>query len=281
MTHSNFNFMGNDGLNLFGRIWATSLAKPKGIVHLVHGLGEHTGRYDHIGKAMTQAGYHLVGFDLRGHGLSEGKRGHTPNFEHYLDDVDLFLEAVKKRVNNTDARFLYGHSLGANIVINHGLSRKSDLAGIISTSPSLRLAFQPPKLKLFIGKVMEKLMPSFTMNSGLEQDALSRDLAVVQAYKDDVLVHDRVSAKLAMAIFESGQYALDHASEWHLPLLLMHGSADRIASYQAAKEFAEEIGDQATFVSWQNYYHETHNELENKPVISKIISWLDERTRDS
>ncbi len=279
MNHSTFNFSSKDGLSLLGRAWLSDQSEIRGIVHLVHGLGEHSGRYAHIAKAMNDAGYHLVGFDLRGHGLSEGKRGHTPDFEMFLDDVQLFLDEIEKRFGQFDSKFLYGHSLGANIVLNFGLRRSADLSGIIATSPSLRLAFAPPKLKLIMGKFFATVMPAMLMNNGLEQEALSQDKAIVKAYADDVLVHDRVSAKLAINLIDSGTYALEHASDWHLPLLLMHGTGDRITSSKASQEFAQNAGSSVELVLWEGYYHETHNDFGKQQVIAKMIEWLNQQAK--
>ena len=274
MTHTTFEFTSADGLKLFARCWISSEPASKGMVFLVHGIGEHTGRYDHLGKALAAAGYSLVGLDLRGHGLSEGKRGHAPGFEVYYDDIKRLMDEASSRFGKPPARFLYGHSLGGNIVIKFGLQIQAELNGVIATAPALKLAYEPPKFKLLIGKVMEKLFPSLTMSNTLDVEALSRDQAIVQAYLDDVLVHDQISAKLVMELFKSGRFALEHASDWVLPMLLMHGTGDRLSSYQASQTFAENAGDQVELVLWKEYYHEIHNDFGKEEVIEKMISWL-------
>jgi len=278
MNHTSFTFSSKEGLSLLGRTWLSNREKPLGIVHLVNGLGEHSGRYAHVAETLNDAGYHFTGFDLRGHGLSEGKRGYTPDFEHLLDDIQISLTETASKFNRPLPIFLYGHSLGANLVLNYALRRKHDLAGVIATAPSLRLAFKPSKIKLLIGRLMAKIMPSFTMSNSLEIDALSRDKAVVKAYRDDVYVHDRISARLAIDLFESGQYALDHAQDWKIPLLLMHGTADRITSHQASQEFAEKSSKKVDLVFWEDYYHEIHNDFGSDAVLAKMITWLDKKT---
>ena len=277
MNHATFNFSTQDGLSLLGRIWKTPQQQPKGTVNLVHGIGEHSGRYAHIAEALGEAGYHLASFDLRGHGLSEGKQGHTPSFDHLLDDVQLFLESTRERLSPNLPNFLYGHSLGANIVINYCLRRPTELTGVIATAPSFALAFEPPAIKLLLGKIMAAIMPSFTMNNALELDDLARDKAVVKAYKDDPFVHDRLSARLAMDILESGRYALEHAQEWRLPLLLMHGTADGIGSHQASRDFSQKANSQVELILWDGYYHEIHNDIGKEKVIEKLLVWLDEK----
>lgn len=273
MQDGTFNFKTNDGLTMLGRVWQTT-GTPKGIINLIHGLGEHTGRYAHIAEALTKVGYNLIGFDLRGHGLSEGKRGHTPDYDYIMDDVELFLEKSNEFFGGDHPHFLYGHSLGGTIVLNYALRHKPALRGVIATDPALRLSFEPPKFKLVMGKIMADLMPSFSMNNALDVNALSRDAAIVKAYQDDVLVHDRLSAKLVMELFDSGKYAMDHANEWTLPLLLMHGSEDRISSCKASEEFADIAGDKVTFKEWEGYYHEIHNDFGKEDVITLMINWL-------
>lgn len=280
MEHTSFTFSSNNGLSLLGRIWGAQQANPKGIVHLVHGLGEHTARYSHVAEALVEAGFIVVGFDLRGHGLSEGRRGHTPDFEYLLNDMQIFLEDSHQRVGDSLPSFLYGHSLGGVLVINYILCRQPKLTGAIVTSPTLALAYEPSKIKLFLARLMAKLMPTFSLKNGLETTALSRDLAVVKAYEDDVYVHDTLSARLGLDILESGSFALEHAQNWKMPLLLMHGTADRITSHKASRQFADKAGGSVDLVLWEDYYHELQNDLGNKMVIKKLISWLEEKARD-
>ncbi len=279
MQHIGFTFKSKDNLTLMGRAWMVPNGQPKGIVNLVHGLGEHSGRYAHVGEALVDAGYHLVGFDLRGHGLSEGKRGHTPDLNHMMDDIEIFLKESSYRFGDDIPAFLYGHSLGGLLVLNYGLRRQSNLAGIIATSSALKSTTPTPKAKVVLAKLMAKLLPSFTLSNGLETDALSRDAAVVKAYQDDVYVHDKLSASLGLIILESGKHLLDHADEWEVPLLLMHGTADRICSYNASQEFAESIGNNVELVLWEDYYHEIHNDIGKEKVLSKLIGWLDDRVQ--
>ncbi|HRI56124.1 MAG TPA: lysophospholipase, partial [Anaerolineae bacterium] len=170
-------------------------------------------------------------------------------------------------------RFLYGHSLGGNEVLNYALRRRPDLAGVVSTSPGLRTAFQPPALQLAAGRLMNRIWPAFTMPNGLELAAISRDPAVVAAYQADPLVHDRLSARLGMSLLESGEWAIAHAAEFPLPLLLMHGTADRLTSAPASQQFAAQAPN-CTLKLWEGLYHETHNEPEKEEVIGFVVDWL-------
>lgn len=278
MKHTNFSFTSRDGLELFARAWVSIEEKPKGVVYLVHGLGEHSGRYAHVADAFNRAGFHLLGFDLRGHGLSGGKRGHTPSYDHMLDDIDIFIKESLARYPDTLPEFLYGHSLGGNLVINYGLRRSPKLRGIIASAPLLRTAFEPPKAKLAAARVMSRIAPTFTLKNGLEREALSRDQAVVKAYGQDAYVHDLLSARLGSDMLESGKYALENAADWDLPLLLIHGTADRICSCTASQEFTQLAGEQVDLELWEDYYHELHNDFGKEKVISAIIHWLEENS---
>ena len=273
MKHSEFEFKTFDGLSLFGQSWQPE-GRPRAVVCLVHGIGEHSGRYVHVADSLIQSGYALISFDLRGHGKSEGPRGHIPSYEAIMQDIYSLLEVSNKKFPQSPF-FLYGHSLGGNLVLNYVLRRQSHLKGVIATAPWLRLAFEPPAFKVTLGKVMNKIRPSFSQSSGLDTKALSHDPKVVHAYENDPLVHDHISARMFIGIYQSGQWALEHALEFSLPLLLMHGGDDKIISVEASREFANKINENCTLKVWDELYHEIHNEPEKEEVFKFLIDWLD------
>jgi alpha-beta hydrolase superfamily lysophospholipase len=265
----------SDGLEMYSYGWVPK-GKPQATIVLVHGHGEHIGRYAHVGAALTEKGYALLGFDLRGHGKSGGLRGHTPCYDALMDDISAFFVQVDGRYPN-QPRFLYGHSLGGNLVLNYALRRKPDLKGVIATGPWLKLAFNPPAVQVMLGRLMNGIAPGFTQASNLETAALSHDTAVVTAYENDPLVHSKISARLFVSIYESGLWALEHAAEFPLPLLLMHGTADRLTSSEASKEFAEKAGKKVTLRLWDGWYHEIHNEPEKAEVFKVMLDWMNAR----
>ena len=273
MKHFESNWQSKDELNFYTQSWEPE-QKPKAVVALVHGFGEHTGRYAHVGEALNNSGYALVGFDLRGHGKSGGARGHTPSYEALMDDIADFLAWIEKRYPGSP-RFLYGHSMGGNLIHNFSLRRKPDVVGVIVTDPWLKLAFDPPAMQITLGKLMNNIAPGFTQNSALDTSALSHDQKIVDAYNNDPLVHSKISARLFISIYESGLWALDHAGEFSLPLLLMHGSADRITSFAASAEFAKRAGKSVAWKAWEGCYHEIHNEPEKAEVLNYMIQWMD------
>jgi alpha-beta hydrolase superfamily lysophospholipase len=262
-----------DGIAFYIRTWEPD-AKAKAVVALVHGHGEHVGRYENVASALTNAGYVQAGYDSRGHGKSTGPRGHTPSYEALMDDIAAFLSMLGEKYAGNPL-FLYGHSMGGNQVINYALRRHPKIAGVIATGPWLKLAFEPPRIQVTLGRIMNNIVPSFTQPSGLDTRGLSHDAQVVRVYDNDPLNHNKVSARLFVSMYESGLWALDHASELALPLLLMHGSADPITSAVASRQFADRAGDKVTLRIWDGLYHEIHNEPAQAEVFKVMIEWLD------
>jgi alpha-beta hydrolase superfamily lysophospholipase len=279
LRHFDFTRQASDGLSLYFQGWEPENG-PVAAVCLVHGLGEHTGRYAHVAAALTEAGYALLGFDLRGHGRSGGPRGHSPTRGAMFNDVDQLLAEAAARYPELP-RFLYGHSMGGGRVLCHALGCCSptnghpDLAGVIATSPSLRTTTPQPGWKMAIGKVTYSLAPAMSMSNGLDRSGLSRDPQVVERYNSDPLVHDRVSARLGIDILRNGECALTRAGQFPVPLLLMHGSADRITSPQASREFAQRNDGKCMLKIWDGLYHEIHNEPESQEVLEYVIRWMD------
>ncbi len=270
-----WRFKSKDGVELFAHAFPTE-NPPKAVVCLVHGHGEHIERYGHLAAFLNKNDYALIGFDHRGHGQSDGARGHTPSYDTLLDDIETFLAEVAEYYPSLP-RFIYGHSMGGNLVLNYSLRRKPNVRGVIATGPWLKLAFEPPAIQVFLGKTMDKIYPAFIQASGLETAALARDPEVVRAYEEDNLVHDKISARLFVGMYESGLWALEHAKEFPLPLLLMHGSEDRITSAEASRDFAEKAPEKVTLKIWEGFYHEIHNEPEQTDVFETTLDWLKKR----
>lgn len=272
MNATELSWKTSDGINIYGKIWQTNMP-VKAVICIMHGMGEHINRYNHVAEMFNSNGYAVIGCDQRGHGKSGGKRGHFPNFETFLNDVDTLLKQASKHFPDAK-QILYGHSMGGNLVANYLLRRQPNIAGAILSSPYFQLAFQPSAGKLRIGRLMKNIFPSLSMSSGLDANAISRDADEVKKYINDPLVHDKVSAKMGIEMIETGQWAIDNASKLNVPTLVYHGSEDKLTSFTASKSFAENAGKLVTFIPFEELYHETHNEPEKKEVFKKIILWL-------
>jgi len=240
----------------------------------VHGLWEHSGRYGELAERLVESRYAVLAFDQRGHGKTKGQRGHVSSYEVLLDDIAMAIKEAARR-NRQIPLFLYGQSLGGNLVLNYALRRKPKLAGLVVTSPLLRLVSPPSAWALALGRTMNRIWPRFSFNAGLDPLALSHDLKATQAYQQDPLVHRRLSARLGTAMLDAGRWALEHAHELTVPLLLMHGSADSITSAQASQEFADRAGPTCTLRIWDGLLHELHWECERDSVIRCVAEWLD------
>ena len=262
-----------EGLTFQSRIWEPD-GGLRGVLVLVHGLGEHAGRYEAVGRRLAESDYALAGFDMRGHGRSAGPRGHTPGYDALLDDVAAFVPHVRLRFPGSPL-FLYGHSLGGNLVLNFALRRRPELQGVIATSPWLRVAVAPPPAKLLLARVLNKIAPAFTQEWELQTEDLSHDVRTAQAYDEDPLVHGRISARLFVALSDAGMWALQHAGDFPLPLLLMHGSADNVTSPEASREFAAHAGQRVTWRLWDGLFHELHNEVSRDEVLDYVVRWLE------
>jgi len=272
MKHEEMQWQSKDGLKLFAQKWEPK-GKVKGVICLVHGLGEHSSRYTHWVEKLNKAGYAFLSFDLRGHGRSEGQRGHTPSYDHYADDVSILLENAAALYHGKPC-FLYGHSLGGIIVLYYLIQRQPQLSGAIVTSAGLRNAIQEQKVKVLVARLLGRIMPKGSMASGLEQEALSRDAAVVEAYRSDPLVHDRVSFGLGLSSINSIDYILNNANRINVPLLLMHGTADRLAYCSGSEELAGQVSGDCTLKLFEVLYHEPHNEPEQEEVFASLKKWL-------
>jgi len=276
MKHQEFTWNASDGIKIYGQCWTpdTNPQSIKAVICLVHGMGELSARYSHVAAYYTQYGYAVITYDQRGHGKSGGSRGHSPSFDLLLDGVaELFIETDKLFPGLP--KFLYGHSMGGNVVLNYSLRRNPKVAGVIATSPWLKLAFEPPAIKVWLGKMMNNIFPGFTQSSEIDASAISRDKTVVDAYINNALVHDKISAAMFVGIHDNGLWALEHASEMKLPLLLCHGTKDRLTSAEASKEFAGKVEGDVTLKLWQGLYHETHNEPEKQEVFAFMKDWMD------
>lgn len=271
MQHNEGSFSAKDGLKLYYQSWLPD-DEPKAILQIAHGLGEHSGRYQNAVDYFVPKGFGIFAVDMRGHGLSGGKRGHIPNYETIMDDVEISLARIRDE-HPASKIFIYGHSLGGNLALHYALRRPAELSGVIATGPWLKLPQEPPALMVLF-KILSVITPSLTLNNQLDPSGLSRDPAVAEAYVDDPLVHDRISARLFAEAAKAAAWTLEHAAELTLPAILLHGSEDRLTSSDGTQLFHERV-ENSVFHLYEGLYHEVHNEPEKATVFKDIKSWLD------
>jgi alpha-beta hydrolase superfamily lysophospholipase len=247
--------------------------EPEKIILIVHGHGEHGGRYEQVSKFFNEKGYSTAVLTLRGHGNSEGKRGHTPSMEQLILDVEYFIRKIRR--NYIEAKiFLYGHSMGGNILLNYLLNDQSnEINAAIIASPWIRLAFEPPQWKVVIGNLIADLIPTFTQKSGLDTEEISTIKEEVQKYSEDPLIHDLISARLFKVIQKGGENILDKAEKIHHPIFLAHGSIDKITDATASAELAEK-NDLISFHSYEGSRHEIHHDIGREQLLKDVEEWL-------
>ena len=266
-----FNFILHN-TELFGQYWKPQSVKA--VIILVHGMGEHSSRYEQsVIPHLIENEFAIVTFDQFGHGKTKGKRGHCPSYDALLETIDYTINKAESLFPNRPV-YLYGHSLGGNLVINYALTKNSSLEGIIASSPFLRLAFNPPKWKIVIGKLLLKIAPSLTMPSEIEVEAISRDKDEVKKYCDDDLVHDKVSPMFIFPVIDAGEWAIKNAHKVQSPMLVLHGTGDRVIDYKGSEEFCENI-PKAQLALFKNGYHELHHDLCKEEFMQTILKWLD------
>jgi alpha-beta hydrolase superfamily lysophospholipase len=277
MSHYEFYRKSFDELNLFFQGWLPD-EDAKGVICLIHGLGEHSGRYEHWAALLNSVGYALITYDLRGHGKSDGKRGHASSFDDYLKDTDILLKDAEDKFPGKPC-FLYGHSLGGLIVNYYVLTKKPKLAGVIVTALSNNTSLQEQKAKILLSKILGSLAPTMTIQSGLVPSTISRDPEVVERYINDPLVHHQVTVGWGKSALEVISWSDQHASEWTLPVLYMHGEKDVLGYSEGSRAFSSKIKGDCTLKIWPGLYHEVHNEPEKEQVFTYLHGWLDKHIK--
>ncbi len=261
-----------DGTELFYKYIPAD--RPGASVFIVHGLGEHSGRYGNVINTLKD--YNLFLLDLRGHGKSTGKRGHVMSFDEYLDDVDKLRKEMQPFVKGKS--FLLGHSMGGLIALRYAIYRPEGLAGVISSGPLLGVNVQVPKIKGMIGRFLANLAPGLSMNNEIDTNKLSHDKAVVDAYNNDPLVHTKVSARWYVEMTKAMEDTNANAGKLKIPCLIMHGSEDALTNPQVSRRFYEHAGSKdKTYILYQGYYHEIFNEIEKQKPLSDLLEWIKKR----
>ena len=273
MKQEDFFWKTTDGLKIYGTHWPVTT--PRAVIALVHGLGEHINRYVHLAAFFNKNDIALIGYDRRGHCQSEGKRGHTPNVEAFLDEIQTLLEKTEAYYPGIPV-FLYGHSMGGNLVLTYALRRELKAIGLISTAPHIRLGFEPPANLVAFGKVIRKIHPAFTQSNGLKVEHISSDPQVVQRYIDDPLVHDRITSATGIGMLEAAKWLDNYTGKIPLPALLMHGEADQITSPEGSELFAKRVEGDIKLKIWPGLYHEIHNEKEQAEVFRFTLNWMNQ-----
>lgn len=252
------------------RVW-TPTDIPRGTVVIAHGLGEHAGRYKQLALDLGDAGWEVHAADFRGHGNSGGEHGVIPSLESMRDDIHASLTFA--RATATPPIVLLGHSMGGAMAAWTVAQDPTVADALVLSSPALRADLSPLQ-KLMMGTV-GRLMPNFTVGNGLDADFISHDPAVVQAYRSDPMVHDRISSRLAQAIIVAGDIVRAAAPTWKTPTLLLFSGDDRLVDARGSAEFAAKAPPSVvTSHRFDTLYHEIFNERDRAEPVRMLLEWL-------
>lgn len=271
-------FTNKDGLEIFHQRWMVD--DPRGAVLIVHGLGEHSGRYGHLLETMSGAGVCFFALDHQGHGKSGGKRGHVNDFADYAADLKQYLDQIVKKEAPGLPLICLGHSMGGLIAALFALTHPQDITALVLSAPAFVPAVKVPAIQAAAARIISRILPRLTQSNKLCADDLSHDPATVTAYQADPLVHDRVSTAWFVSFQATAAKCLERAGELTLPLLVVHGTADKMVSAEGSRMFFDKAGSSAkTLKLFGGLYHETMNELpkDRQMVLDVISGWIQER----
>ncbi len=267
-------FIGTGGKKLAYRIWETTAKKKKGIVVIVHGYTEHSGRYEQFALFLNEKGFDVYAHDHVGHGLSEGIRAHVDTFTTYVEDVRTFMDIVREKGGILPV-FMFGQSMGGIITLLYTARYGSHLAGSIVSAPALIVALKVPKILRTLSKVLAILFPKMKLNKGIG-DLLSRDPSVIEQYKKDPLVYtEKNRARLGYILLNLEEWVPSELPNISVPLLVLQGTEDKIVDPKSARIIYERAGSSDKTLHWFNaLYHELLHEPEKREVMKFIWEWM-------
>ncbi len=271
------SFIASDGQNLAVQDWLPTHGEAvRGMVLIVHGLGEHAGRYDALANRLNAWGFAVRCYDQLGHGDSAGVRGGLSTDTRLLDDLADVVDDTRRRMAEDVPLILLGHSLGGLVAARMVSLQMRSVDALVLSSPALDAGMNVFQ-KLLVA-VLPRLLPDLRVGNGLNPKFLSHDTEVVQAYKADRLVHDRISARLARFIADAGPATLALAPNWTVPTLLLYAGDDHLVSPAGSRRFAKAAPKQVvSSTCFENLYHEIFNEPDAAPVFATLRRWLDQR----
>ena len=271
-------FDGSGGVKIFYRHYSADAERARLVI--AHGLGEHSGRYGNVVGRLIAGGISVWIPDHRGHGRSEGKRGHVLNFHQYLTDLRSMIELACKGRADPCKCFLLGHSMGGLIALHYAQRFPDTIDGVLASSPALGMAIEVPAGKKILGAVMSYIWPGFTMGNELDAAKISHDQNVVSAYVNDPLVHDRVSARFFTELTAAMEAVHQQVSSIRIPVLMQVAGDDHLVNALAAGQFFEklQVADKTLHV-YEGLYHEIYNEpaAQREQVLKNLEDWLEKR----
>jgi len=260
-----------DGQEIY--YWGIAPKRAKGTVVLVHGLGEHSGRYRDFAEFLVSKGWEVRLYDQRGHGKTPGIRSYVEHFQDLVDDLGKVIQTAREDTGKKP--FLLAHSFGGQVAINYLAGHGKEVQGAILSSPNIQLAMKVFWLKRFFGKYLSKVLPSVSIPNDVNPKLISHDPKVVEEYQRDPLVQSRITLRLGDELLENLDKVPAMARQMKLPILIFHGSADGITSVEGSKKFFQNVPSKDKSLKiYPDFFHETLNEIGRKEVYQDVLDWL-------
>lgn len=261
----------DDGLSLNAQHWPVE--SPLAVVTLIHGLGEHSGRYDGYASAMTAERIAVIAVDLRGHGKSDGPRGRAKNLAVLMSDINAIVAKARELYPNA-AHVLMGHSMGGGLALRYAaINSDKDFAGVVASAPLVRPVDKVGAIQKFIAKIMMIFKPSLTLDPGLDGTKISSIEAEAERYLSDPLVHSKLGADLAIIMVENGEWLLENAGQIVYPLLIVHSRDDQLTEFSASETFCDSVAD-SEFVAYEDCQHEIHHDIHAADVKKTVTDFV-------
>lgn len=247
--------------------------KSDRVMIIVHGIGEHIGRYDHVASFFMKEGFAVIGIDHYGHGKTDGKKGASKGFIFMFDYLEAFLAHVTATYNKPVV--MYGHSMGGGVLTGFLLRRRPPIQAAVISAPALIIGTRPGSFLKGVLKVVSAVAPHLRIKQGLDINKISHDKAAVEKFRKDPLRHDKLSLRLANDMIQNGAWCLLHAADLAVKSLLIHGNADEFTAVEGSRLFAERApAALLTYREWEGMYHEMHNEPDSRDVLLFMAGWL-------
>lgn len=272
------HFTTSDGLKLFYQWWVPDA--PKAVLLVVHGIGDHSGRYGPFIKYFVQKGFAVAIYDQRGHGRSDGERGHAEQLQDFMQDLAQFLQLTKARFPQLPL-VLVGHSFGGQIALNFLVRYAKGVRGVILSSPNIEMSLPVPTWKKRMAVWVQNSAGHLRLGHTIDARHLSHNPVVVKAYEADPLVFSHVTARLGSLIMHNLEIMMALASRIHLPALFLHAGDDVICSPEGTRAFYNRVPvAKKRLIVYDGFYHELFNEADNDRVFADMAEWLGELLRD-
>jgi acylglycerol lipase len=276
MKHTEGIFRAYQDVELFHQAWLPDTA-PRAVLLVVHGLADHSGRFNNLVQYFVPRGYLICSFDQRGHGKSPGLKGYIDNFATFTHDLDRFVSFIRHQYSGSSV-FIIAHSVGGTVATAYSLLHQDDCSGLVLSGPTLQPGASVPRGLMAIAPLLSRLIPRTGLYT-IDASAISRDRSVIEAYSSDPLVYrGKIRTRLGIELLRTMRDLNSQFSKIHLPILILQGTDDRLSNPAGSRTLYERISSSdKTLKQYAGFYHEIFNEPGREEVFQDLERWLSAR----